>query len=115
MIRMKITFLVFQKGQLDEQLQTIVEFEDATELAYEMLRLAAQNFIIFTHPMVETLAPPTKLLSRLHPRRGFRPGTAVLVKDVEQLVENVPPELSRDPDLLYHTAMARLHREKLIN
>ena len=108
MIRMKITFIVFQEGQPDEEVQTIVEFQDAVELAYEMLRLAAANFIVYGHPLVRAIAPPTKLMSRLRPRKGFQIGTAVMVKDVEELPVVVPPELLGDPDLLLHTAAARL-------
>ena len=116
MIRMKITFLVFQQGQPEEQVQTIVEFADATEMAMEMARLAAANSIVFTHPMIHAMQRPSKITSRVRTRQGIGKGTTIVIKEVEDLTEQVPPaELQSDPELLFHTAAARIHKDRLVN
>lgn len=115
MICMKFTFLIFQEGQPDEEIQTIVEFEDATELAKEMARLAAHNSIVFTHPMVRRLSPPGKILSRVNPRKGIGKGTAILVKEVRDVTQSMTPEFAHDMELLYHAAVARVHAARTRN
>jgi len=109
MIRMRFTFIVFQEGQPEEQVQTFVEFKDATELAMEMARLAAHNSIVFAHPMIQCIEKPSKIIARVSTRKGMRPGTSIVISDVEECVEPVPPELARDPELLMHAAVARRH------
>ncbi len=108
MIRMKITFLVFQQGQPEEQVQTIVEFADATEMAMEMARLAAANSIVFTHPMIHAMQRPSKITSRVRTRQGIGKGTTIVIKEVEDLSVDLPsPELQANPDILFHAAATR--------
>ncbi len=115
MIRMKFTFLVFQEGQPEEQVQTIVEFKNPTELALEMMHLAAHNSIVFTHPMISRIPQPGKIISRVRTRQGIRAGTSIVIMDAQELVEHVPPELASNPEILFHFAAARLHKNKLTN
>ncbi|MBI4438284.1 hypothetical protein HY631_05035 [Candidatus Uhrbacteria bacterium] len=113
MIRMKFTFLVFQGGQPDEQLQTIVEFEDAKELAEEMARLAAHNSLVSAHPAVRDMASPTKILAAMRPRKSQASGTVILIQHVDDLTrDRIPPEIAHDPELVFHAAMARAHRSR---
>lgn len=108
MIRVKITFLVFQNGQPEEQVQTIVEFKDVSEMAMEMARLAAANSIVFTHPMIRAMKRPSKITSRVNTRQGIGKGTVIVVKEVEDLSVEVPSEeLKANPDILFHAAAAR--------
>jgi hypothetical protein len=102
MIRVRITFFVFQNGQPEQQVQTIVEFKDVTEMAMEMARLAAANSIISTHPMIHAMQRPSKIISRVHTPMGIQEGTSIIIKDVEDLsVEAPPDELPHDPKRLY--------------
>ncbi|MBI5794312.1 hypothetical protein HZA87_04520 [Candidatus Uhrbacteria bacterium] len=115
MVRLKFTLIVFQEGQPEEEVQTIVEFESVEELAQEMARLAAHNSIVFTHPMIQRIERPSKIIARVNTRRGIDKGTTIVIKNAQELPVAVPPELLEDQELLFHTAAARQHAARVRN
>jgi hypothetical protein len=113
MIRIRFTFIVFQEGQPEEIVQTITTFDSVEEMANQMAGLAAHYSCVFTHPVIQQIPRPTKIISGVRTPKGFQTGTVIVVKQVEDLgIEVPPPELQQNPDLLYHAAMARAHAQR---
>lgn len=82
MLRYKFTFLVFQDGKLDEELERTLSFESPEALAAALLAHAAQQSQMRFDPNVMPLYGQGNVPMPGHVRQGLGPATVLVIKEV---------------------------------
>ena len=106
-----MTLLVITEGETRGEIDVLCEFNTPLDAIRAVTQLGTANSLLFSHPEVRKLftnLPPTAL-ARLH--EHYRMGTVLIVKDVREYKLEVPEDLRRDPELLYHVIASRSRKK----
>jgi hypothetical protein len=110
-MKFKITLIVFCEGERQGEIDVLAQFNTTIDALRAVAQLGAANSLLFHHPDMKAILAdvPSGALARLHEKMGE--GVVVQIKDVAEYHPEIPEELRRDPELMYHVIVSRPRRE----
>ena len=86
LIKVGITFMVFQNNKLDEEVEITQEFPSWWALIKTITKFAAQENAMRLDPLVRPLYTQETVSFNLPPlRQGYGPGTNIVLKEIHYI------------------------------
>ena len=106
-MKLVLKILVIQSDVVRERLDVLVEFEDVAQAVNAVASVHAVCSPLRYEPLVQSTARMMSRSPLAELGTEFPPDTVLLIESAQEYHEEIPEDLKKNPELLFHVASSR--------